>query len=180
MTVGSSSWASSNDLIAQRKRAFHAKTGREMTDDNVWLSQRLTDKRRWRRSSRSSPTRNWQSARARGSAAPARAPAPPTNPPTDLVPEVPRGNPDNPRAAAQRKHQATTERAEHALEGLIAGDEPITFRGLASGRRVDRLPLPLGAARPEREAPRRPAAHPPSRASLRQTHCQRRAMSCAP
>jgi hypothetical protein len=42
-----------------------------------------------------------------------------------------RGNPENLRAAAQRKHHAATQRAETALEALIAGGEPITFRGLA-------------------------------------------------
>jgi hypothetical protein len=42
-----------------------------------------------------------------------------------------RGNPENLRAAAQRKRQAATRRAETALEQLIANREPITFRGLA-------------------------------------------------
>jgi Phage integrase family len=32
-------------LIEQRKQAFHAKTGQQMSDDNVWLSQRLTERR---------------------------------------------------------------------------------------------------------------------------------------
>jgi len=32
-------------LIAQRKAIFHAKTGQEMSDDNVWLEQRLTERR---------------------------------------------------------------------------------------------------------------------------------------
>jgi len=32
-------------LIAQRKAMFHAKTGQEMSDDNVWLEQRLTERR---------------------------------------------------------------------------------------------------------------------------------------
>jgi len=42
-----------------------------------------------------------------------------------------RGNPENLRAAAQRKHQAATERAQTALDALTAAGEPITFRGLA-------------------------------------------------
>lgn len=42
-----------------------------------------------------------------------------------------RGNPDNLRAAAQRKRQAATQRAETALDALIKTGEPITFRGLA-------------------------------------------------
>jgi hypothetical protein len=42
-----------------------------------------------------------------------------------------RGNPDNLRAAAQRKRQAATQRAETALDALISTGEPITFRGLA-------------------------------------------------
>jgi hypothetical protein len=44
---------------------------------------------------------------------------------------MPRGNPDNLRAAAQRKREAATQRAETALNELIASREPITFRGLA-------------------------------------------------
>jgi Family of unknown function (DUF6262) len=52
-----------------------------------------------------------------------------------------RGNPENLRAAAQRKHQAATERAQSALEALIAAGEPITFRGLAkrAGMSIDFL-----------------------------------------
>jgi hypothetical protein len=42
-----------------------------------------------------------------------------------------RGNPDNLRAAAQRKRQAATERAQTALDVLISAGEPITFRRLA-------------------------------------------------
>ena len=42
-----------------------------------------------------------------------------------------RGNPENLRAAAQRKRQTATERAETALDTLITSGEPITFRGLA-------------------------------------------------
>ena len=44
---------------------------------------------------------------------------------------MPRGNPDNLRAAAQRKREAATQRAETALNELTANREPITFRGLA-------------------------------------------------
>ena len=44
---------------------------------------------------------------------------------------MPRGNAENLRAAAQRKHHAATERAQTALDTLIANGEPITFRGLA-------------------------------------------------
>jgi hypothetical protein len=42
-----------------------------------------------------------------------------------------RGNPDNLRAAAQRKSQTTTKRAETALRTMIKNGEPITFRGVA-------------------------------------------------
>jgi uncharacterized protein DUF6262 len=42
-----------------------------------------------------------------------------------------RGNPDNLRAAAQRKRRAATQRAETALDALINAGQPITFRGLA-------------------------------------------------
>lgn len=44
---------------------------------------------------------------------------------------MPRGNAENLRAAAQRKHHAATQRAETALERMIAMGTPITFRGLA-------------------------------------------------
>jgi hypothetical protein len=44
---------------------------------------------------------------------------------------MPRGNPDNLRAAARRKREVATERAETALDALITNGEPITFRGLA-------------------------------------------------
>ncbi len=42
-----------------------------------------------------------------------------------------RGNPDNLRAAAQRKSQATINRAETALRTMIKNGQPITFRGVA-------------------------------------------------
>jgi hypothetical protein len=42
-----------------------------------------------------------------------------------------RGNPDNLRAAAHRKSQATSKRAETALRTMIKNGEPITFRGVA-------------------------------------------------
>jgi hypothetical protein len=44
---------------------------------------------------------------------------------------MPRGNPENLRAAAQRKRDAATRRAETALNELTASHEPITFRGVA-------------------------------------------------
>jgi hypothetical protein len=47
-----------------------------------------------------------------------------------------RGNPENLRAAAQRKHQAATERAQTALDALINAGEPMTFRGLAKSAGV--------------------------------------------
>jgi Family of unknown function (DUF6262) len=49
---------------------------------------------------------------------------------------MPRGNPDNLRRAAQAKSEATTERAEHALRGMIKRGEAITFRGLAAAADV--------------------------------------------
>jgi hypothetical protein len=44
---------------------------------------------------------------------------------------VGRGNPENLRAAAQRKSQATIKRAEAALRQMIKNGEPIAFRGVA-------------------------------------------------
>ncbi len=42
-----------------------------------------------------------------------------------------RGNPENLRAAAQRKSQATSKRAEAALRQMTKNSEQITFRGVA-------------------------------------------------
>jgi Family of unknown function (DUF6262) len=52
-----------------------------------------------------------------------------------------RGNPDNLRAAAQRKREQATARAEAALAELVNRRQPITFRGLArsAGVSVDFL-----------------------------------------
>jgi len=44
---------------------------------------------------------------------------------------VARGNPENLRAAAQRKSQATTKRAETGLRQMIKNGDPITFRRVA-------------------------------------------------
>jgi hypothetical protein len=89
-----------------------------------------------------------------------------------------RGNPENLRAAAQRKHHAATQRAETALEGLIAGGEPITLRGLAktAGVSIDFLyRSPLRArveqlrARQQRTPPVRAepeADQPPSQSNV--------------
>lgn len=44
---------------------------------------------------------------------------------------MPRGNPDNLRAAAQRKSEAAAERADKAIRELIKRGEPITFRTVA-------------------------------------------------
>jgi hypothetical protein len=48
---------------------------------------------------------------------------------------MPRGNPHNLRAAAERKRAEATERAEAALAELVRRRQPVTFRGLAKGRR---------------------------------------------
>jgi hypothetical protein len=42
-----------------------------------------------------------------------------------------RGNPENLRAAARRKSEATIKRAESALRTMLKNGEPITFRGVA-------------------------------------------------
>ena len=42
-----------------------------------------------------------------------------------------RGNPENLRAAAQRKSQTTIKHAEAALRQMIKNRDPITFRGVA-------------------------------------------------
>jgi hypothetical protein len=80
-----------------------------------------------------------------------------------------RGNPDNLRAAAQRKRQAATQRAETALDALIKTGEPITFRGLAktAGVSIDFLYRSPLRARVEQlradqqRTPRRATERPP-------------------
>lgn len=47
-----------------------------------------------------------------------------------------RGNPENLRAAAQRKHDAAIQRAETALRKLQSDHDAITFRGLAKAAGV--------------------------------------------
>jgi hypothetical protein len=42
-----------------------------------------------------------------------------------------RGNPDNLRAAAQRKHADAVQRAEHAINALIRDGGPVNFRAVA-------------------------------------------------
>jgi Family of unknown function (DUF6262) len=42
-----------------------------------------------------------------------------------------RGNPDNLRAAAQRKHHDAVARAERALHALVRDGEPVNFRAVA-------------------------------------------------
>jgi hypothetical protein len=75
-----------------------------------------------------------------------------------------RGNPENLRAAAQRKRQAATERAQTALDALIAAGEPVTFRGLAkrAGVSIDflyRSPLRDRVEQLRAQQQRRPPAH---------------------
>ena len=75
-----------------------------------------------------------------------------------------RGNPENLRAAAQRKHQAATERAQTALDVLITAGEPITFRGLAkrAGVSIDflyRSPLRARVEQMRAEQQQTPPAH---------------------
>ena len=91
---------------------------------------------------------------------------------------MPRGNADNLRVAAQRKRQAATQRAEIALETMIATGEPITFRGLAktAGVSIDFLYRSPLRARVERlraaqqrtpPAPRAPEIEqPPSQSNV--------------
>lgn len=89
-----------------------------------------------------------------------------------------RGNPENLRAAAQRKRQAATERAQTALDALIAAGEPVTFRGLAkrAGVSIDflyRSPLRARVEQLRAQQQRRPPVHadpelnePPSQSNV--------------
>lgn len=73
---------------------------------------------------------------------------------------MPRGNPDNLRAAAQRKRTEATHRAETALAELVRDRKPITFRGLAktAGVSIDFLyRSPLRSQVEELRAARQPA-----------------------
>jgi len=93
---------------------------------------------------------------------------------------MPRGNADNLRAAAQRKHHAATQRAETALERMIASGAPITFRGLAKTAgvsidflyrsplraRVEQLRAEQQRTPPARSAPEVEPAQPPSQSNV--------------
>jgi hypothetical protein len=78
---------------------------------------------------------------------------------------VPRGNPDNLRAAAQRKRHAATERADSALRAMLDTNQPITFRGLAktAGVSIDflyRSPLRARVEQLRADQQRTPPAPP--------------------
>ena len=149
-----------SELIAQRQDASPRRNRRgHDPQQRVAPSSAWPSSARWRRSSPCSKTcgsaRTGQGVRGAGTSA-----APPTSPPATPLPEMPRGNPDNLRAAAQRKREAATQRAETALNELIASRAPITFRGLGQDRRcVNRLPISLLAPCPGGAAPRRPTTH---------------------
>jgi hypothetical protein len=49
---------------------------------------------------------------------------------------MPRGNAENLRSAAQRKHQVAITRATGALDALERDGKPVTFRGLAQAAGV--------------------------------------------
>jgi hypothetical protein len=77
-----------------------------------------------------------------------------------------RGNPDNLRAAAQRKHQAAVARAERALHALVRSGDPVSFRGVArlaecSPDFLYRTPRLRGRIEQLRAQPRRAAAPEP-------------------
>ena len=75
-----------------------------------------------------------------------------------------RGNPENLRAAAQRKHQAATERAQTALDALINAGESVTFRGLAKRAGVSIDFLYRSPLRARVEQVRAEQQQPPARA----------------
>jgi hypothetical protein len=87
------------------------------------------------------------------------------------------GNPANLRAAAQRKRQAATERAQTALDALIAASEPVTFRGLAkaAGVSIDflyRSPLRTRVEQVRADQQRRPPARAQPDSELNQPPSQ--------
>jgi hypothetical protein len=92
---------------------------------------------------------------------------------------MPRGNPDNLRAAAQRKREAAITRATAALEALERDGKPATFRGLAkaAGVSVDFLYRSPLRARIEKLRSERESA--PRRAPSSSATPRRRATWCA-
>jgi len=78
---------------------------------------------------------------------------------------MPRGNAENLRSAAQRKHQAAIARATTALEALERDGKPVTFRGLAkaAGVSVDFLYRSPLRARIEKLRAERESAPPEPR-----------------
>ncbi len=78
---------------------------------------------------------------------------------------MPRGNAENLRSAAQRKHQAATGRASTALDALERDGQRVTFRGLAksAGVSVDFLYRSPLRARIEKLRAERDSAPPEPR-----------------
>jgi hypothetical protein len=97
-----------------------------------------------------------------------------------MAAEVARGNPENLRAAAQRKHQAAIVRATATLDALERDGAPVSFRGLAktAGVSVDFLYRSTPRPRIEQLRTERDSA-PPRPRSVDVTKRRRKATWCA-
>lgn len=78
-----------------------------------------------------------------------------------------RGNPDNLRAAARRKHEHAVNRAEQAIRALVRAQDPVSFRAVArlaecSPDFLYRTPQLRSRIEALRAEPRRTAPPPPS------------------
>ena len=117
-------------LIVQRRQTFNARTGQDLSEDNVWLAGRRRNKspRPDHRQARADPAADGSIQALRGAGASARTDATPAAATTD---SAMRGNPGNLRQEAAAKSAAAKARAENGLEQIIRRGDPITFRGLA-------------------------------------------------
>ena len=119
-------------LIGERCQTFKARTGQEMSEDNVCSPGAVRSKTPSARSSSSSSRPGSLMAASRPCAALA-PPHAPTRWPTGAArrDSAMRGNPGNLRRAAAAKSAAAQARAENGLEQMLRRGDPITFRGLA-------------------------------------------------
>ena len=119
-------------LIGERCEAFRARTGQEISEDNVWLAGRRQEQDALGQIIvKLEQTRladgSIQALRGAGASARTDAIAQPSGEKDSTM----RGNPGNLRRAAAAKSAAAQARAENGLEQMLRRGDPITFRGLA-------------------------------------------------
>ena len=135
--------AATEQLVDARQAQHAARYGEPMSDDNIWLEQRLTEMRSMRleitaleaqsRRHHRRPRRRRLGRTGYQTARPATSHEPPTRC-TSRRTSRPRPNSDAPsalRRAAQAKQQAAATRADAAIRELLRTQQEITFRSVA-------------------------------------------------